>query len=284
MKRFVFIDTPDRVVKSLKVEYTKDVLKVSGLVFSPVYGVTHEHDPGIVGEIAENKDSPHVAPPHSFEPAIHAGNLTNTYEEKDVPFEMTIRWADISGKPGFADYTQFALEVHQHNGTLELLETFHKSKALKDHSAAMQPHHHYPLRIFVPCARAQSFDDCLVIAEAPGAGFSATGCTFDTFDAATPYRGQNHPTLSIAGASNVIAAGGRFVVSYQWPDGTGIVGAEVHSEVTAGYVNRQRIHTDGAGKAYFTVLPLALDTGEHFRLKFGFKHYTGKVETTLVVS
>ena len=58
--------------------------------------------------------------------------------------------------------------------------------------------------------------------------------------------------------------------------------AELYLEVTGGYLPKQRVATE-KGKAKFRVGALGLDTGDSFRVKVGFRHFTSVAELTVRV-
>lgn len=281
--RLFLIDSP--TVKTLKLVYAPDHIIVSGTV-KPVgaHGHEHTHETRVI-EQTEPKDSGALAsaPAHSFEPVILAGELSVIEPDvEDVVFSKTITFADLKALPGFAAHSQLALGIEFTTGEVTLHETFSRSYRTKKRTESMNKNHFYVLHVTVPSEAVSSFDDCMVFCTASKDAFTCAD-RFDTYTTQAELRAVV-PTLKVEGPDAITPAGGRLVVTYAWPDGTPIVGAEVHSEVTAGYINRQRIHTNKEGKAYFTVLPLALDAGERFRVKFGFKHFTGKAEKVLTVS
>jgi hypothetical protein len=282
--RLFLNNTP--TVKQLTLAYAKDSITISGRIAATVQKVDHEHEvlARDLPEIKEGDVVDHAAPPpHSFDPVILPGRTTQeAVDAEDVQFSQTISFADLKALPGFACYSQLAFGVQFINGEVTLHETYSRSKATRKRETSMDKNHFYVLHITVPCAKVQSFDDCLVIATCDASAF---GCDeeYRIFTTQAEFKAVV-PTLTVDGPDVITQAGGKLTVLYAWPDGTPIVGAEVYAEPTAGYVNRQRVHTDRWGKAYFTVLPLALDKGEGFRVKFGFKHFSGKTEKVLSVS
>lgn len=281
----------EATVKALKVVYAPDSITVSGRIAARGHGHEHEHH---VPEVKTAKyrgsdlDHPgregynHVEE-HSFEPVYLPDHSINIeYDVEDIEFEKTISFDELKATPGFACYSQVTLGFHFTSGNVQLHEVFSRSKATKKRSEALEENHFYVLAILVPCANVASFDDCLVTIHCAKDALEFDG-TFTELARIEDWRAAM-PQMKVEGSDAITAAGGLLTVTYAWPDGTPIVGAEVHAEPTAGYVNRQRVHTDKSGKAYFTVVPLALDKGERFRVKFGFKHFTGKTEKTLTVA
>lgn len=55
----------------------------------------------------------------------------------------------------------------------------------------------------------------------------------------------------------------------------------IYVETTAGYVNKQRVISNPSGT--ISVRPLDLNPGDEFKVKFGWRHYTGVSETKIKV-
>ena len=270
--RVFLIDQPS--VESFKLVYTPEAITVSGVVKTPGSQVVH---------LADEPDTavPEAVPAQSFDTPDH-GTTTKTDENlQDTVFSRTITFDEIRALPGFACHSQIRFGVNMLTGVLEVYEGFSLSYQTKNPKSANKDNHFSPMHIGVPSAAAKSFDDCGLFVHCAKEAFEFDG----TPTLLAPGEGRaQYVGLTIDGPDNVVAGGSQFTVTYQWPDGTKIAGAEVWAETTAGYVNRRSAKTNEQGQATFTVLPLALDKGEQFRLKFGFRHFTGKVDKTLTVS
>lgn len=263
--------------KTLKLVYSSDSITLSGIVEAPGSSVAHlsdEHTPPKV-----TGDS--VVPPHSFDTVVPEAAISTEPAPENKSFSITITFEDLKAMPGFACHSQALVAVNMLTGETELYEGFSRSYRTKRTDTAMKANWFTVMHIGIPSSAVESFDDCGVFAHSAADAFTFDGeyRTVSSAEARALYA-----QLAITGPDNVVSAGSQFVVTYAWPDGTPIAGAEVWSETTAGYVNRRRAITDEHGQAKFSVLPLALDKGESVRLKFGFKHYSGKVQKILIVS
>jgi hypothetical protein len=262
-------------VKALKLVYAPDAITISGVIAAPGSTVAHLADDPVVPE------PPKEVPPQSFDTPDHGTTTTAEATTEDKPFSRTITFDDLRAVPGFACHSQVMVAVNALNAEVELYEGFSRSYQTKNIASAAKDNHFSPMHIGIPSGAVASFDDCGLFVK----------CEKAVFEFDQPYPSfapggakSQYVALSVAGPDNVVAGGSQFVATYQWPDGTPVAGAEVFAESTAGYVNRRSGITDAQGQVRFTVLPLALDKGETFRLKFGFRHFTGKAEKLLVVS
>lgn len=273
--RVFHIDQP--TVGKLKLIYTPEAITIIGTVGTPASQVVHLADTPEPVAV----DADHVVPPQSFDAPDHGTETNSESRVVETTFNRTITFDELKAMPGFACHSQAMFAVSALNAQVDFYEGFSRSYHTKNVAAAAKENSYSPLHIGIPCGRATSFDDCGIFVK----------CAKEAFEFDQPYQSfapgeakKEYVRLSIDGPDNVVAGGSKFVVTYAWPDGTPVAGAEVFAEPTAGYVNRRSQRTDAQGKATFTVVPLALDKGETFRLKFGFRHFTGKAEKTLVVS
>ncbi len=103
---------------------------------------------------------------------------------------------------------------------------------------------------------------------------------------------QNHengwspnPVLSLVGPDVVAAdSDAEFTVSMTWEDGSVIPhDSEIYIDSTGGYVPLCRLKLgEGAGK--FRVRALGLRSGESFKVKVGWRYFTGAAEKTVTVA
>lgn len=102
---------------------------------------------------------------------------------------------------------------------------------------------------------------------------------------------QNHengwspnPILVLTGSDTVTPGGTiELETSMQWEDGSLINHAsEIYIETTGGYLPLQRVNLIG-GKGKFRVTALGLSSGDSFKVKVGWRYYTGVAEKVVVV-
>lgn len=103
---------------------------------------------------------------------------------------------------------------------------------------------------------------------------------------------QNHadgwspsPVLTMTGPDTVDPDGSAtFLLSLSWPDGAAIDhDSDIYLETTGGYLPHQRLHLTG-GKGSFRVQALGLKSGESFKVKAGWRYFSGAAEKTVTVA
>ena len=135
----------------------------------------------------------------------------------------------------------------------------------------------YPIHIFVPTADSSFLDSSIIVYVHPELGF-----TCNRPSAEKAWTGQplvDRPTL-VLDAPDRLHADGTVRCGLRLLDHAGkplTRSPEVFLEATAGYLPRPRVPLV-AGKGVFAVSALGLVAGERFKVKAGFRHYSGIAE------
>ncbi len=135
----------------------------------------------------------------------------------------------------------------------------------------------YPLHIFVPTADSSFLDSSIIVYVHPVLGFTCNRPTTEKIWTGQPL--VDRPTLALD-APIRIPADGTVRCGLRLLDHAGKPLArspEVFLEATGGYLPRPRVPLV-AGKGAFAVSALGLVAGERFKVKAGFRHYSGIAE------
>ena len=104
------------------------------------------------------------------------------------------------------------------------------------------------------------------------------------------YVGQLHeafPNFVVTSGGESISADGTDTVKFKMTDSDGkAIKKEVtlYLESTGGYLPKTRLETDANGIGEFKVQALGLESGDMFKIKIGFRNFTGMTDVEYTVS
>lgn len=197
--------------------------------------------------------------------------------------ELVISRDDLRQRADFADFSLYAIGLDlAGNRWGEPFNTYAVTKATKEtqHALALAMGVILPVHIFIPTMDCD-FTECGILVHVhPDLGL--------TSDVPAEIRSAapliDRITLRLTAPAEVVAGGtARCVVDVL--DGTGTPFARdcmVYLESTGAYLPKQRIGVI-AGRADFDAVALGLVAGDAFRIKAGFKHYSGVTDATIAV-
>ena len=155
--------------------------------------------------------------------------------------------------------------------------------------AAAQRRQHDVVLVFMPFADAPFTDCSIVVRTGPdGAVFGNVGEFEEKPGLLGDFVNDLRPAIRLKSGGGDIPAETREVTVVEIFDpmtGAAITdsGATLFLETTGGYLPRQRVKVAADGTAAFPVMALGLDAGETFKVKVGFKQYTGMLDVPFSV-
>ena len=204
-----------------------------------------------------------------------------------VSAPVPVAYADLRRRPEFSDHGLWGFPLQEHDFRQPLGLPFNRAaetlltKRTREESLRRQEN--VPLRLLVPF-RNSAFSDCtLHVATHPDLPLVVDG-TPEKMDLQESVAGAM-PVLRLLPVELVVPANGYGVAEVTVTDRDGQVlpaACDLYLEETGGYLPRRRIAV-AEGLAAFKVGALGLEAGEAFRVKVGFRHFSGLADLNVTV-
>lgn len=199
--------------------------------------------------------------------------------------EMAVTLADLRQRSDFADFSLYVVGADLPRNILippinSYVETQVSKATQVDLARSMRLM--FPLHIFVPTMDCD-FTECSILAHVhPDLGLTCNLPVQERSIAAPPLIDRTALRLTVPAE---VVAGGTARCSLELLDAAGDPLARdcaVYLETTGAYLPKQRVALV-AGRADFDAVALGLAAGDAFRIKAGFKHYSGVTDATIAV-
>ncbi|MBF0354976.1 MAG: hypothetical protein HQL43_07060 [Alphaproteobacteria bacterium] len=214
--------------------------------------------------------------------AIRGRNACNV-AEGEAPLAMPELVIDLSALKARRDWSDFALWLvgfnYRDNRVFAPFNLYAVSAGSKNDPSqqALTDGRSYSIHIFMPTADSTFLDASFIVYVHPQIGLT---CNLPVAEKA--WTGQplvDRPSLAIDAPLEILS-GGTVSCVLRLLDHKGKVlkkSPDVYLETTAGYLPRLRVPLT-AGRGDFPVSALGLAPGDSFKVKAGFKHYSGVAE------
>ena len=204
-----------------------------------------------------------------------------------VSAPVPVTYDDLRLRPEFSDHGLWAMPLREHDFRQPFGVPFNRAaetlvtKRTREESLRRQEN--VPIRLLVPF-RNSAFSDCtLHVATHPDLPLVVDG-TPEKMDLQDSIA-RAMPVLRLHPSELTVPADGYGVAEVRVTDRDGRVlpaFCELHLEETGGYLPRRRVAV-ADGRASFKVGALGLEAGEAFRVKVGFRHFSGLADLNVMV-
>jgi hypothetical protein len=204
-----------------------------------------------------------------------------------VSTPVHVAYDDLRQRPEFSDHGLWALPLREHDSRRPLGLPFNRAaetlvtKRTREESLRRQEN--VPVRLLVPF-RNSAFADCtLHVATHPDHPLVVNG-TPEAMDLQESIA-RAMPVLRLHPSELTVPTDGYGVAGVAVTNRDGRVqpaACDLYLEETGGYLPKRRIQVVD-GRAAFKVGALGLDAGETFRVKVGFRHFSGLADLNVTV-
>lgn len=215
--------------------------------------------------------------------------ISNHFADTEMVLSAPVRlsYPDLQQRAEFSDYALWALPLYDQNLQQPFGLPFNRavetqvSKRTREESLRRQEN--VPIRLMVPFKSSKLADCTLHVSTHPDLPLivNAEAIQMDLYQSIA----QAMPVIRLAKPVLKIPADGYGVAEVAVTDQGGAilpVGCDLYLEETGGYLPRRRIPALD-GKASFKVGALGLEPGDSFKVKLGFRHYSGLADLVVRV-